>query len=757
MAIDVGQFINTFLEESFEGLELIESQLLDLRDDDAEAVNAIFRAAHSIKGGAGTFGFQAVGDFTHGVETLLDQVRTGVRPVTDELKALLLEAGDCIRDMLVAARDGAQTDAARIARVQERIDASLRAPGKRPIPFPPSEGARELEADRRSLEEGASNVQSGSDEGVVADTTDPGLGLRGPGWRIRFVPDPDVMRTGNDPLRLFAVLADFGDLQVRCELEGLPPLAELDPEECRMSWLLTLVSDVNKTDVEEVFEWVLDECTLEVEALDTAQVGDIDPVANDEITPPSLPVGPASMASDHEAVASERARSVGGTACLETVPDAAEGTSLEARGVGGVAVAGRSTPLPERRSTDTGSIRVGIDKIDGLINLVGELVITQSMLGQIGDEMVSGEQACLERLLEGLAQLERNTRELQESVMNIRMLPISFVFNRFPRLVHDLSARLGKRIELRLSGEQTELDKTVMEKIGDPLVHLVRNAIDHGIELPQKRIAAGKPESGQLHLHAYHKGGNIVIEIRDDGAGLDPRRLIAKAVERGIVAPGQELTDEQAHELIFAAGFSTAEQVSDVSGRGVGMDVVRKNIKALGGSVEVRSRPGRGCTFVIRLPLTLAIMDGQLVRVGGEIYIVPLVSIVESLQVRPEAVHSLAERQLVYRLRDEYIPIVFLVELLADGRPPGSLASALLVVVEADGQKLALVVEDLLGQQQVVIKALETNFRRIEGLSGATILGDGTVALILDVSGLIGLCGGRREAAGEVAAGVDAA
>ena len=379
---------------------------------------------------------------------------------------------------------------------------------------------------------------------------------------------------------------------------------------------------------------------------------------------------------------------------------------------------------------------MGTDKVDSLINMVGELVITQSMLSQMGDEFSMDK---LEDLREGLAQLERNTRELQESVMRIRMLPISFSFQRFPRLVHDLSQKMDKKIELKMTGEQTELDKTVMEKIGDPLVHLVRNSLDHGIESPEVRVAAGKSEVGTINLNAYHQGGFIIIEIIDDGAGLPKDKLLAKAIEKGLVSPNDNLPDEKIYDLIFHPGFSTADQVTDVSGRGVGMDVVRKNIKELGGNVDVTTEQGKGTKFTIRLPLTLAILDGQLIRVGSETYIIPLVSIIESLEIQTENVNSIAGTTEVYKMRDEYIPLVRLYEVFDVQPETTRLQDCLLVVVEGDGGKAGILVDDLLSQQQVVIKSLETNYKRLEGISGATILGDGTVALILDVFGLLSL------------------
>ena len=381
--------------------------------------------------------------------------------------------------------------------------------------------------------------------------------------------------------------------------------------------------------------------------------------------------------------------------------------------------------------------------------MVGELVITQSMLSQLGEDF---DMSQVERLKDGLVELERNTRELQESVMRIRMLPISFAFNRFPRMVHDLSARLDKKIELTMSGEQTELDKTVMEKIGDPLVHLVRNSIDHGIETPEERIAAGKPETGVVGLNAYHQGGNIIIEITDDGAGLNLEKIVSKALERGLVQANDDLPEEKIYELLFEPGFSTAEEVSDVSGRGVGMDVVKRNIQALGGSIEVRSEQGKGSTFTIRLPLTLAILDGQLVRVGENTYIIPLISIVESLVVDQNNVNNVAGKAELYQLRSDYLPIIRLYDTFGVIPDRHTLEDGLLVVVEGDGKKGGLLVDELLGQQQVVIKSLETNFRKVDGLSGATILGDGTVALIIDVPGVVRLAAKNGMPSGQAAA-----
>ncbi|MDE1893608.1 MAG: chemotaxis protein CheA, partial [Xanthomonadaceae bacterium] len=400
-------------------------------------------------------------------------------------------------------------------------------------------------------------------------------------------------------------------------------------------------------------------------------------------------------------------------------------------------------PAEPASASDGGSIRVGIDKIDALINMMGELVITQSMLSDIGERI---DESQLGRLREGLLQLERNTRELQESVMRIRMLPIGSVFNRFPRLVHDLERKLGKHVRLELHGEHTELDKTVLEKIGDPLVHLVRNAIDHGLEMPAQRKAAGKPETGTLKLDAYHEGGNIVVQISDDGAGLNHEAIIAKAQQRGLIEAGQELDDAEIAELIFQPGFSTAAQATDLSGRGVGMDVVRRNVRDLGGSVGVRSVSGKGSTFTISLPLTLAIIDGLVTAVGEERYIFPLTSIVESLRLAPDMVRRIGNGGEVFRFREAYLPIIRMHEAFRCHGSFCDIQDGIVVVVEDDGRRVGLLVDELLGQQQAVIKSLESHYRRVPGISGATIVGDGSVALIVDVGGVVQL-GQRSKAA----------
>lgn len=668
--VDLTQFHKTFFEESLEGLDAMEAALLalDSGQTDAELVHTIFRAAHSIKGGAATFGFADVAAFTHVAESLLDEVRSARRGVDEELIDLLLRSVDGLRAMLARSRQGQP--------VADADSEALRAELVRLVSGKPAQPAPVAAPQAASAA----------------------------GWDIRFTALPHLLQTGNDPLRLFRELQQLGRLQVlRAFVVDAAPaqLAGLDPSQCFLGWELRLHGAVARAAIDAVFDWLDGDCVLAIE-----------PVAEAASTAPAGPVAAPPVAA---------------------------------------APAAKTDPAPRRAhetaaaSGDGGSIRVGVDKVDALINMMGELVITQSMLSDIGEHF---ELSQLERLREGLVQLERNTRELQESVMRIRMLPIASVFNRFPRLVRDLEHKLGKQVKLELHGEHTELDKTVLEKIGDPMVHLVRNAIDHGLETPEQRRAAGKPETGTLKLDAYHEGGNIVVQISDDGAGLNRAAIAAKAEQRGLIRPGQELDDAEVAELIFQPGFSTADQATDLSGRGVGMDVVRRNVRDLGGGVGVRSQSGKGSVFTITLPLTLAIIDGLVTAVGEERYIVPLIAIVESLRLRPEAVRKIAGGGELFRFRDAYLPIMRLHRAFGCAGAVTDIERGIVVVIEEEGRRVGLLVDDLLGQQQAVVKSLEAHYQRVQGISGATILSDGSVALIVDVRGVVHLSqqGGAKAA-----------
>jgi two-component system chemotaxis sensor kinase CheA len=702
------EIAKVFFDECREGLDIMESGLLNLdAGADRENINTIFRAAHSIKGGAATFGFLEVSSFTHGVETLLDEMRNGKREVTTEAVQILLQSCDCLREMMSATDSGRPLDQVRIAALNMEISDILAAgAASAPLQAAPAPAAAAA----------AAVAYAEAPQTPLPAAERPGSS----GWRIRFEPVAGLLKLRNEPTRMFAEIEKLGEFTVRADLSALPAFGEFDPELCHLAWDLEILGTVSRQKLDEIFDWVDPACGLEFTPVVGAQAKASAP--NPDTAGVAVPAGaPAALVAP--AVPASGGAPAARAAPAETAP------IPQAQ----VPAAAPAAAAP-KAAAESGSIRVATEKVDNIINLVGELVITQSMLGRFAE---GADPAELESLRQGLLQLARNTRELQESVMQVRMLPISFAFNRFPRLVHDLTRKLGKKVDLRLTGEGTELDKTVLEKISDPLVHLVRNALDHGLETPETRLAAGKSETGTLELSAFHEGGSIIIEVRDDGAGLNRTKILSKARERGLVAGDQELTDEQVQNLIFMPGFSTADQISDVSGRGVGMDVVRRNINDLGGHVQINSQQGKGSVIRIRLPLTLAILDGQLVRVGSETYVISLLAIVETIQVSRERLNTVAGRAELFRLREEYLPVVKLCDLFGVEPDSHSTEDGLLVVVEADGTRVGLLVDDLLAQQQVVIKSLETNFKQVVGLAGATILGDGKVALIIDAPGLI--------------------
>ena len=695
MTVDLTQFHDAFFEESFEALDSMEAALLklDVGAPDPELINTIFRVAHSIKGGSATFGFSDIASFTHSLETLLDELRSGGMAVTVAVSDLLLKSVDVMRAMLRAVQAKQPIDAQRVSDLQFDLEVAIVRKNETVAPPPPRAGI------------------------PAAAQSAPPVPAR---WQIRFRPFRELMARGNDPLRMLRELAELAELHVQLDARDLPPFEHINPQDCHLAWTLEIPGDVPEEAIRQVFEWAEGDCELTIGRLGAD---------DDAITPAPSAENPASPPAMAEPAAGRT------SASAAPQPTGAEPVVAPAA----VTAHPRSEAATKPETTvsalgDSGSIRVSVEKIDELMNTVGELVITQAMLGQLGTQ-IEGPHG--ERLRAGLAQLERNVRELQESVMRVRMLPISFVFSRFPRMVRDLAQRLGKQIELKLTGEQTELDKTVLEKIGDPLVHLVRNSIDHGIEVPDVRAAAGKPAAGTVHLDATHRGGNISVEVSDDGGGLDKGRILAKARSRGLIGANDQLSDAEIYELIFLPGFSTAEKTTDVSGRGVGMDVVRRNVKELGGKIEVASESGRGSRFTITLPLTLAIVDGQSVAVGTETYIVPLISIVESMQLKTSQATRLSGQGEVFSFRGDYVPIIRMHELFGVEPRTSALHEGLVVVAEGDGRRVGLFVDDLLGQQQVVIKSLEANYGHIDGISGATILGDGSVALILDVPGLI--------------------
>jgi two-component system chemotaxis sensor kinase CheA len=670
MTLDLAQFHDAFFDESFEALDTMEAALLKLNVGAPEP-----EIVNTIFRVAHSI---KGGSATFGFADVASFTHT-CETLLDELRGNRMQVTRAITDLLLKSVD-IMREMLRAVQHKQPVDAQRVADLQFDL---------ELAIVQNKAPAAAAVVSAQVAEIAAAAPARAERAATVHRWRIQFRPYPQLFAHGNDPLRMLRELADLGDLHVTVSTKNVPELSDLDPESCYLAWELTVDTDATREVIDQVFDWAEGDCELQIR--------------DENVAAAAVIAKPISVAVETKAAETPRA-----------APPAEE---------------------PTKQSLGDGSsIRVSTEKVDELMNTVGELVITQSMLTQLGTKLTG---SLAEQIRAGLAQLERNVRELQESVMRVRMLPISFVFSRFPRMVRDLSGRLGKQVELKVTGDQTELDKTVLEKIGDPLVHLVRNSVDHGIEMPQARAAAGKPVVGVISLEAYHKGGNIVVEVSDDGGGLQQERILAKARERGLVGATETLTDEQVYDLIFMAGFSTADQATDISGRGVGMDVVRRNIKELGGAIEVRSTAGRGSRFIITLPLTLAIVDGQSVSVGTETYIVPLVTIIESLQLQPGGINRVGGHQEVFWFRDGYVPVVRLHEVFGVKPRASELHEGLIMVVEGDGRRVGLFVDDLLGQQQVVIKSLETNFRRVEGVSGATILGDGAVALILDVPGLI--------------------
>jgi two-component system chemotaxis sensor kinase CheA len=685
--IDLSQFYQVFFEEAGENLDRMEQQLLeiDIEAADDEELNSIFRCAHSVKGGAATFGFADVAELTHQMETLLDKLRRHELNPTAPMVDVLLQAGDALRAQL-ARHQGAGGEAVDTADLLAAIRAM--SSGEAP-PAPVVRAAAPAEAPKPS----------------APPTPAPGASMARE-LEVRVGPLDDPKQADN-LIELFKEITDLGTIE---PIDGGQP-----SDGIRRFRVITTSTDNDLLDL-FTFHVSREQVTLlpvtdgygfhagNPGAPSDAELQQRDPGYGFFENAPGAP-GSAETATAESAVATEAAKPAR-AARAEKAPAAA---------------------------LESSTLRVSVEKVDQLINLVGELVITQAMLAQNSKQI---DTALYQQLASGLADLDRNTRDLQESVMSIRMIPMSMVFSRFPRMLRDLAAKLGKKVEFVTQGEATELDKGLVEKITDPLTHLVRNSCDHGIESPGDRLAKGKPEHGTITLAASHQGGSILIEVRDDGKGLSREKLIKKARERGIDAP-DSMTDAEVWSLIFAPGFSTAEVVTDVSGRGVGMDVVKKNITALGGTVEIDSAEGYGMSVKVRLPLTLAIMDGMSVGVGEEVYILPLSSVIESFQVEPGNIKTIGGSGRVIEVRDEYMPVLDLEQVFNVPRFDFENAGGIMVVAEAEGGRVALLVDQLLGQQQVVVKNLEANYRRVNDISGATIMGDGRVALILDVGSLV--------------------
>ncbi len=656
-ADELTQFHATFFEESREHVRTLEERLLELehRPGDLELLNALFRAAHSIKGSSGVLGFEAISHLTHAMENVLDAMRETTLAVTAGLTSLLLEASDLL-GACIAAASAKQADPD-IARVVAALDAVNAAKGDAAPAARPS---------------------APSSSAVTAAWEGPRT------WTIVFRPRPEVFSLGINPALVLRELGTLGTVRTELLVDRLPELSALDPEACQVGWRVQLDTEATEATIREAFVFVEDVCELEITGSDPA-CAIFTPLESAE----PRPSAPAPS------------------------PDAAN----------------KSAPAPE-----VSTLRVTTDKVDRLVNLVGELVISQAMISRSLQDLGPTE---LPQLREAVADMERHTRELQDRVLNIRMVQVGTIFGRFRRLVRDLSSSLGKEIRLETSGDDVELDKSMVEHLADPLTHLVRNAADHGLERPDERLAAGKASAGTVTLTARHQGGNVIVDVSDDGRGLNTEKILKRAVERGLVVEGLPLSDEQIHELIFAPGFSTAEAVTDLSGRGVGMDVVKRSIQALNGAVAISSTPGEGSRIRLTLPLTLAILDGMATRVGTSTFVLPLNQVIETLSMtRSSPVKQLLSNGEIMMVRGETLPLLRLSRLLNVPDDGSANTRPLAVVLEAGELRFALVIDELLGKAQYVIKSLEPNFNRVEGLLGATILGDGTVSFILDVQAL---------------------
>lgn len=686
---DLTQFYQIFFEEAGENLDQMEQMLLnlDLSAADEEELNGIFRCAHSIKGGSATFGFADVAELTHKMESLLDRLRRHEITPIPQMVDVLLESADASRSLLARHQAGGVGEAISTIDLVRRISELAAGAGQA--------GAPALAAAAEVFVPATPPVMAPPPAPAPAPAAVAADGSRALQIRIGPLERVDLADSIKELFRDIPGLGSIEDL----------PCADAG---CRLFSVSTTSTD---DDLLDLFAFHVSKEQVQITAVaGAAAPAPVAEAAPADVVPQAVVYPPA-----HEAYG---------------FFSGAPGEPLVVDPATAVKPTAKAASPAQMEST---SIRVAVNKVDQLINLVGELVITQAMLAQTSRGL---EASVNQQLLAGLADLDRNTRDLQESVMSIRMIPMSTVFSRFPRMLRDLASKLDKKIDLQTLGEATELDKGLVEKITDPLTHLVRNSVDHGIETPEERLAAGKSEQGTLTLAASHQGSSIVIEVRDDGRGMNREKILSKARERGLDVSDQ-MADADVWQLIFAPGFSTADVVTDVSGRGVGMDVVKRNIAALNGSVEIESAQGVGMRVAVRLPLTLAIMDGMSVGVGEEVYILPLSSVVESFQVKAEDINTVAQGSQLVKVRDEYMPVIALERIFEVPRINGSAPNAIMVVVESDGNRVALLVDELLGQHQVVVKNLESNYRKVPNVSGATILGDGTVALILDTGSLV--------------------
>ena len=741
----------TFFQECSELLGDLEANLLALEtgQGDIETINAVFRAVHSVKGGAGAFGLEDLVRFAHVFETLMDELRSGRKECDDVTVKTLLRASDVLADHIAAAQGtGAPVDAARSAGLVAELEVLTHGVAAPVVSAPVAAvvdeddfGFTPLTLDLADFGAPADLPSLDLPPLDLPDLAAPSVAAPTAGWRIVFRPHPRLYASANDVSLLLRELARLGPTSVELDDSGLPMLDALDVEDAHLIWTITLSGDASEAAVRDVFDFVEMDCDLSITALGQA-------APSGEAGLPSLPVleaAPAEAEFDIAALLAKASAPVEAPAPV-VAPVAAPAPAPVAGAPKPVAPVAPAAPAPAAAPAAPAAvapvtIRVDLDRVDRLINVVGELVIQQAMLAQ--RVMESGLARSSDIAL-GLEDLELLTRDIQDSVMAIRAQPVKSVFQRMPRLVREVADMTGKRVRLVTSGEDTEVDKTVVERLAEPITHMLRNAIDHGLESPEEREAAGKPAEGTVRLAALHRSGRIVIEIADDGKGINRPRVRGIAVDRGLIAEDAVLTDDEVDNLIFLPGFSTAETVTDVSGRGVGMDVVKRSIQALGGRISISSVPGKGSTFTLSLPLTLAVLDGMVVAAAEQTLVAPLSAIVESLTPRVEDIHYVGGHDAVIRFREEFVPLVDVGRVMGFRDDATALSGGVVMIVETEaGSRAALLVDAINGQRQVVIKSLETHYRHVDGVSAATILGDGSVALILDIDALV--IAGRRK------------
>ncbi|MBB3384718.1 MULTISPECIES: chemotaxis protein CheA [unclassified Rhizobium] len=747
--MDMNEIKEIFFQECEEQLAELESGLLKMNDGDRdpETVNAVFRAVHSIKGGAGAFGLDDLVAFAHVFETTLDCVRSNKLEPTQDVLKVMLKAADVLADLTNAARDGGSVDPARSRGLVKELEALANGDVPAPSAAVVAEVAPKSVAAAPTDESGFQPIPFSFDDDFGSDEL--AVDAR-PEYEVSFKPRSDLYAKGNDATLLLRDLSRLGEMNIFCDMDALPGLPDIDPEGAYFKWAISIKTDKGEDAIRTVFEFAEWDCDL-----------DVQPVAgggsstSEELPMVPVPFDLSILDNDGAAAAAEAGKETpapgndvaAAVAAAETASNVTQLASAAARvekkeAALAAAAASNAAAAQNNAAAAAGqTIRVDLDRVDRLINLVGELVINQAMLSQ---SVIENDNNGVSSINMGLEELQQLTREIQDSVMAIRAQPVKPVFQRMSRIVREIADMTGKSIRLITEGENTEVDKTVIDKLAEPLTHMIRNAVDHGIETPEKRSTLGKNPEGTVRLTAKHRSGRILIELADDGAGINRERVRQKAIDNDLIAADANLSDEEIDNLIFLPGFSTADKISDISGRGVGMDVVKRSIQALGGRINITSRPGQGSVFTMSLPLTLAVLDGMVVTVAGQTLVVPLTAIVETLQPEASAIHSFGANHRLISIRNSFCPLVDVGRILnfraTQANPVDGVA--LLVESEGGGQR-ALMVDAIQGQRQVVIKSLEANYTHVPGIAAATILGDGRVALILDVDAVVGASRGQ--------------